>query len=202
MTSTASHLQAYVQEELLSRLTKPRRRHAYFVWPYGSHTPRAACATLTSAMQEVAHAQRQGVTDVWIVRSDGCEVQAGCTNCGRNTEAIRVASDPVLRDYWCPPCWKVQGKRIVSRRLSPLQQRILRWLQEDATRAPGRSVSSHKALVKALQADKGNISKSLRNLAAKNWIHLHTPPHGNAVTIELTPTGSYKASSLTEKKKL
>jgi len=96
----------------------------------------------------------------------------------------------------------VQGKRIVSRRLSPLQQRILRWLQEDATRAPGRSVSSHMALVKALHADKGNISKSLRNLAAKNGIHLHTSPHGNAVTIELTPTGSYKASSLTEKKKL
>jgi DNA-binding MarR family transcriptional regulator len=200
MTSAASPPQAYVQEELLSRLTKPRRRHAYFVWPYGSHTPRAGCATLASAMHEVAHAQRQGVTDIWIVRSDGYEVQTGCTNCGSHEEAIRVASHPVLRDYWCTACWEVQGIRILNRRLSPLQQHILRWLREDATRTPGGKASSHKALVRAISADKGNISKSLRNLAAKNWIHVHYSPRGKAITIELTPSGSYKASTLLEKK--
>jgi len=202
MASTTSHPQTYVQEELLSRLSNPRRRHAYFVWPYGSHTPRAGCATLASAIHEVAQAQQQGVNDVWIVRSDGYEVQAGCTNCGRNVEALRVASDPVLRDYWCRPCSEVQGRRILNRRLSPLQQHILYWLREDATRVPGGTVSRHKALVKALQANKGNISKSLRNLAAKNWIHIHTSPHGNAVAIALTPAGSYQAKTLAEKKKL
>jgi hypothetical protein len=54
--------------------------------------------------------------------------------------------------------------------------------------------------VRAISADKGNISKSLRNLAAKNWIHVHYSPRGKAITIELTPSGSYKASTLLEKK--
>jgi len=138
--------------------------------------------------------------DVWIVRSDGYEVQAGCTNCGSDEEALRVASHPVLRDYWCATCWEVQGIRVLNRRLSPLQQHILRWLREDTTRAPGVTASSHAALVKALAADKGNISKSIRNLAAKNFIHIRYSPGGKAIAIQLTPTGSYKAGTLLKKK--
>jgi len=80
-----------------------------------------------------------------------------------------------------------------------LQQHILRWLREDTTRAPGGTASSHAALVKALTADKGNISKSLRNLAAKNFIQIHFSPGGKAVAIQLTPAGSYKASMLLKK---
>jgi DNA-binding MarR family transcriptional regulator len=196
MTSAAPHALARMQEDLLPVLTKPRRRYAYFVWPYGSHTPHAACDTLSSALREAAHVQRPGGTDVWIVRSDGYEIQAGCTNCGSDEEALRVASHPVLRDYWCLTCWEIQGIQILNRRLSPLQQRILRWLREDAYRAPSGTASSHAALVKALAADKGNISKSLRNLAAKNFIHIRYSPSGKAVAIQLTPTGHYKAGTL------
>ena len=95
----------------------------------------------------------------------------------------------------------VNGKplHILNRRLSPLQQHILRWLREDTTRAPGVTASSHTALVKALTADKGNISKSLRNLAVKNFIHIRYSPGGKAVAIQLTPTGRYKASTLLKK---
>ena len=153
-----------MQGERTSVLTRPQRRYTYLVWPYGSLTARAACSTLSSALHEVAHAQMQGVTDVWIVRSDGYEIQVGCTSCGRDEEALRVASHPVLRDYWCLACWKVMGRRLVTRRLSPLQLDILRWLREDAQRAQQVIFSSHTDLIKALAADKGNISKSLRNL--------------------------------------
>ncbi len=47
-------------------------------------------------------------------------------------------------------------------RLSRLQQRILRWLAADHQRTRGMIVSSHEDLVKALSADKGNLSHSLR----------------------------------------
>ena len=155
-----------------------------------------ACYPLSVAMQEAARVKKQGGTDVWIVRSDGYEVYAGCTYCGSEEEALRITSHPSLRDYWCTACWKAQGRRIRHRRLSPLQQRILRWLKENTTRATGGTASSHKALVKALATDKGNISKSLRNLAEKNLIHIHYSPGGLAVSIQLTPTGWYKAHML------
>ena len=173
-----------------------RARHRYFVWQPGSPAAYAACDTLSSALHEAAHAQQQDITDVWIVRRDGVEVQAECTHCGRKEEACRVATHPVLRDYWCSTCREVQGLRIVKRRLSPLQQRMLRWLWEDAAQAPAGTASSHKALVKALSTDKGNISKSLRNLADKNFIHIRYSSGGQAVSVELTPLGGYKAHLL------
>jgi hypothetical protein len=73
---------------------------------------------------------------------------------------------------------------------------MLRWLREDATQAPAGTASSHKVLVKALSTDKGNISKSLRNLADKNLIHIRYSSGGQAVSVELTPLGWYKAHLL------
>jgi hypothetical protein len=196
MTTVAPRAPARVHSELTTMPAKGRHRYKYLVWPSGSQAAYAACDTLSSALHETAHAQSQGVTDVWIVRSDGYEVQAECTYCGREEEALRVASHPALRDYWCMACWEGHGIRIRNRRLSPLQQRILRWLRADATRAPGGTASSHTALVKAMAKDKGNISKSLRNLAEKNLIDIHYSPGGQAVSVELTPIGWHKAHSL------
>jgi hypothetical protein len=46
-------------------------------------------------------------------------------------------------------------------RLSRLQRQILRWLAADQQRTRGMIVSSHEDLVKALPAEKGNLSHSL-----------------------------------------
>jgi DNA-binding MarR family transcriptional regulator len=196
MTTGAPRTPARPHGELTTVPAKRRRRYNYFVWPFGSQAAYAACDTLSAALHEAAYAQSQGITDVCIVRSDGYEVQVGCTYCGSEGEALRVASHPALRDYWCTSCWEMHGIRIRNRRLSPLQQHILRWLREDAAHASSGTASSHKALVKALAKDKGNISKSLQNLAEKNLIHIHYSPGGQAVSVELTPIGWYKAHSL------
>jgi hypothetical protein len=92
MTYADLHTPAHVQGELTSVRARPQRRYTYLVWPYGSQTAYAACATLSSALHQVAHAQRQGMTDVWMVRSDGHEVQAGCASCGNDEEGVRVLS--------------------------------------------------------------------------------------------------------------
>jgi hypothetical protein len=196
MTAVAPRTPARVPGKLPTVPARPRHCYSYFVWPSGSHAAYAAYDTLDSALQEAAQARQQGITDVWIVRSDGVEVQGQCTNCGRETEAFRVATHPVLRDYWCPTCWEIQGLRIVNRRLSPLQQRMLHWLWKDAAQAPAGKASNHKALVKALSMDKGNISKSLRNLADKNLVHIRYSSGGQVVSVELTPLGWYKAHVL------
>lgn len=196
MTTAAPRAPARAHGEWPSGRSKWQRRYDYFVWLYGSPTAYMACYPLAVAMQEAARVKVQGMTDVWIVRSDGYEVQVGCTYCGKDIEALRVASHPALRDYWCKACWEVHGRQIRQRRLSPLQQHILHWLREDATRTPSGTASSHKALVKALAKDKGNISKSLQNLVEKNLMDIRYSPGGQAVSIELTPIGWYKAHSL------
>lgn len=50
---------------------------------------------------------------------------------------------------------------MATQRLSRLHQRILQWLVADHQRTRGVIVSSHEELVKALQKDKGTISRSL-----------------------------------------
>ena len=55
-------------------------------------------------------------------------------------------------------------------RVSRLQRRILGWLAADHQQTRGMIVSSHEDLVKALPADKGNLSRSLRTLAERGWI--------------------------------
>lgn len=196
MTAVVPRTSSRARAELPPRAPRQRRRYTYFVWPYGSQAAYAVCLTLSVAMQEATQARMHGTAAVWIVRSDGYEVQAGCTYCGKEEEALGVPSHPALRDYWCTACWEAHGTRIRARRLSPLQSRILCWLRDDTTRAPGVSTSSHTALVKALGKDKGNVSKSLQNLAEKNLIDIRYSPGGLAVSVELTPTGWYKAHSL------
>jgi DNA-binding MarR family transcriptional regulator len=196
MPTAAPRVPARVHGELTSVLARVRRQYTYLVWPYGSQTAQVACETLSQAMADATSARMQGIAAVWIVRSDGQEVQLGCTHCGADEEAFRIVSEPTLQAYWCASCCKALGAQSHTRRLSRLQQRILCWLGEDTTRAPGVTVSSHAALVKALATDKGNISKSLRNLTEKHFIDIRYSPGGKTVTIELTPTGRYKANSL------
>ena len=81
-------------------------------------------------------------------------------------------------------------------RLSQLQKRILRWLVADHQRTQGRITSSHQALVRALQGDKGNISHSLRTLEARGWIVLGRTPGGRSESLYLTPAGLEKASEI------
>ena len=57
---------------------------------------------------------------------------------------------------------------MATQRLSQLQRRILQWLAADHQRTKGFILSSHEELVKALQRDKGTISRSLRTAGAAN----------------------------------
>jgi DNA-binding MarR family transcriptional regulator len=84
-------------------------------------------------------------------------------------------------------------------RVSRLQQQILRWLAADQQQTRGMIVSSHEDLVKALLADKGNLSRSLHTLEARGWIVLGRSPGGKAQHVTLTPEGSQRASELVKK---
>ena len=79
-------------------------------------------------------------------------------------------------------------------RVSRLQQQIVRWLAADQLRTRGMIVSSHEDLVKALPADKGNLSRSLRALEARGWIVIGRSPGGKAQHVTLTPEGAQRAS--------
>jgi hypothetical protein len=147
-------------------------------------------------MHELGHLRLREAGDVWVVRSDGCAVQVRCTFCHRKVEAVLVPCHPMLLDYWCRPCRKQWSKRIMSRRLSTLQEHIMRWLLEDTRRANRILLSDHANLVKAIDADKGNISKSLRNLAGTHYVTLALSPRGYTIGVQLTPLGSYVARSL------
>jgi DNA-binding MarR family transcriptional regulator len=77
-------------------------------------------------------------------------------------------------------------------RLSRLQRRILRWLAREARRTQGTMAASHEDLVQALHArgyDKGNLSHSLANLAAKGSVRATKTPGGLTEAIDLTPQG-------------
>jgi DNA-binding MarR family transcriptional regulator len=89
---------------------------------------------------------------------------------------------------------------MVARRLSRLQQQILRWLAADHQRTRGMIVSSHEDLVKGLPADKGNLSRSLRTLEARGWIVIGRSPGGKAQHVTLTP--GRVAESLRNRKKV
>ena len=84
-------------------------------------------------------------------------------------------------------------------RVSRLHQPILRWLAADQQRTRGMIVSSHEDLVKALPADKGNLSRRLHMLAARGWIVLGRSPSGKAQHVTLTPEGSQRASEIVKK---
>jgi DNA-binding MarR family transcriptional regulator len=84
-------------------------------------------------------------------------------------------------------------------RLSRLHQQTLRWLAADHQRTRGMIVSSHEDLVKGLQADKGNLSRSLRTLEERGWIVIGRSPGGKAQHVTLTPEGSQRASEIGKK---
>lgn len=57
-------------------------------------------------------------------------------------------------------------------RLSQLQKRIVSWLLRDEQRPRGVLASSHQELVRALQADKGNVSQRALITASATFGHL------------------------------
>jgi len=62
---------------------------------------------------------------------------------------------------------------MAPQRLSHLQRRILNWLQAHYQRTHGTTSASHHELAKyLLDIDKGNLSRSLRNLERKGHISM------------------------------
>jgi DNA-binding MarR family transcriptional regulator len=84
-------------------------------------------------------------------------------------------------------------------RLSRLQQQILRWLAADRQWTRGMICSSHADLVKALPADKSDLSRSLRTLEERGWLVIGRSPGGKAQHVTLTPEGSQRASEREKK---
>ena len=88
---------------------------------------------------------------------------------------------------------------MATQRLSRLHQRILQWLVADHQRTRGVIVSSHEELVKALQKDKGTISRSLRTLEARGWLVIGRSSGGKAHHLTLTPEGHRRAGEVAKK---
>lgn len=88
---------------------------------------------------------------------------------------------------------------MAMQRLSRLHQRILQWLAADHQRTRGVIVSSHEELVKALQRDKGTISRSLRTLAARGWLVIGRASGSKAQHLRLTPEGHKRAGEVAKK---
>jgi DNA-binding MarR family transcriptional regulator len=87
---------------------------------------------------------------------------------------------------------------MAAERLSSLQRRILAWLWAEHQRTRGTMAASHQDLVQALAHDKGNLSHSLRNLAAKGLIKVSRTPGGKkAEAVDLTQQGRQRAAQLT-----
>ncbi|SRR6266480_3126284 len=86
---------------------------------------------------------------------------------------------------------------MTTQRLSRLHKRILQWLAADHQRTKGFILSSHEELVKALQRDKGTISRSLRILEGRGWIVIGRSPGGKAQHLTLTPEGHNPTTSST-----
>jgi DNA-binding MarR family transcriptional regulator len=56
--------------------------------------------------------------------------------------------------------------------------------------------ASHQDLVRALRAEKGNLSHRLANLEAKGLIKVSRIPGSKAEAIDLTPAGRYHLADL------
>lgn len=87
---------------------------------------------------------------------------------------------------------------MATQRLSRLHKRILQWLVADHQRTKGFILSSHEELVKALQRDKGTISRSLRTLEARGWIVIGRSPGGKAQHLTLTQGGHKRAAEVSK----
>ena len=111
----------------------------------------------------------------------------------------------------CPGTWTTSGARagypltqqgtpVAPERLSRLQRRILAWLVAEDQRLRGTMAAEHQALVRALVAsgvDKGNVSTSLKGLAAKGLVTITRTPGGRAEAVDLTAEGRNRVASLT-----
>jgi hypothetical protein len=85
-------------------------------------------------------------------------------------------------------------------RLSRLQRRILAWLVAEDQRLRGTMAAEHQDLVRALVArgfDKGNISTSLKGLAAKGLVTIARTLGGRAEAVDLTRVGHHRVVALT-----
>lgn len=85
---------------------------------------------------------------------------------------------------------------MAAARLSRLQQQIRRWLVADHQRTRGMLASSHQELVRALHADKGNPSHSLRTLETHGLVAIGRSPGGQAESVMLTAAGHQRAARL------
>jgi hypothetical protein len=56
--------------------------------------------------------------------------------------------------------------------------------------------ASHEDLVHALAHDKGNLSHSLHNLAAKGLVTIARTPGGQAQAVDLTAAGRQRVAAL------
>src|SRR4030095_1891510 len=81
---------------------------------------------------------------------------------------------------------------MATQRLSRLHKRILQWLAADHQRTKGFILSSHEELVKALQRDKGTISRSLRILEGRGWISSSAVRRAAKRTISRSPQRGIK----------
>jgi DNA-binding MarR family transcriptional regulator len=89
---------------------------------------------------------------------------------------------------------------VAPERLSRLQRRILAWLVAEDQRTRGTMRASHPGLVQALMTpgfDKGNVSTSLKGLAAKGLVTITRTPGGKAEAVDLTAEGRHRVASLT-----
>jgi len=81
-------------------------------------------------------------------------------------------------------------------RLSKLQKRMRCWLDAEERRTDRVFSSSHQKLVQALPNAKGNISHSLRLLAARGLVEIGRWLGGQAENVRLTSEGCQKASEI------
>jgi len=84
-------------------------------------------------------------------------------------------------------------------RLSRLQRRILAWLVAEDQRTRGTMAASHQELVQALVTqgvDKGNVSTSLKGLAAKGLVTITRTPGGKAEAVDLMAEGRNQVATL------
>ena len=86
---------------------------------------------------------------------------------------------------------------MVPERLSRLQRRILAWLVAEDVRLRGTMAADHPDLVRAMAHDKGNVSTSLKGLAAKGLVTITRTPGGKAEAMDLTAAGRQVVTRLT-----
>ena len=81
-------------------------------------------------------------------------------------------------------------------RLSKRQKRLLCWLDAEARRTKRIVSRSHQKLVQAFPNATGNISHSVRLLAAHGLVEIGRSPGGQAENVRRTSEGGQKASAL------